>query len=51
MVNGSRPDIMERLKRQHSISFIYRSLPLTHARSEPINADGLKRQLLTARKE
>jgi len=44
------PDIIERwkIKRQHSISFIYRSLPFrpTHARSESINADSLNSNFL-----
>jgi len=49
MVNGSR--CTERLKRQHSISFVWRSCHLSMPDLSPSNDDSLKLQLLTARKK
>jgi len=46
MVNGSR--YYRALEAYHQL---YLALPFTHARSESINADSLKLQLLTARKK
>ena len=47
------PDIIQRLK---ALAYMWHQLyltllPFTHARSESINADSLKLQLLTARKK
>jgi len=47
MVNGKWLPILQSAgKRQHNISFVYRSYQFTHARSESINADSLNSQLL-----
>jgi len=54
MVNGKwLPDFIERLKVKASAwhQLYLPLLPFTHARSESINADSLKLQLLTARKK
>ena len=47
------PDFIERLKASawHQLYLPLPLLPFTHARSESINADSLKLQLLTARKK
>jgi len=47
------PDIIERLKAsaQHQLYLALLHVPFTHARSESINGDSLKLQLLTARKK
>jgi len=45
------PDIIERLKASAQHQLYLPFLPFTHARSESINADSLKLQLLTARKK
>ena len=50
MVNGKwLPDFIERLKASAWRQLYLPLLPFTHARSESINADSLKLQLLTAR--
>jgi len=46
-----RPDFIERLKASAWHQLYLALLPFTHARSESINADSLKLQLLTARKK
>jgi len=52
MVNGKwLPDFIERLKASAWHQLYLPLLPFTHARSEFINADSLKLQLLTARKK
>ena len=52
MVNGKwLPDFIERLKASAWHQLYLPLLPFTHARSESINADSLKLQLLTARKK
>ena len=52
MVNGKwLPDFIERLKASACHQLYLPLLPFTHARSESINADSLKLQLLTARKK
>ena len=52
MVNGKwLPDFIERLKASAWHQLYVPLLPFTHARSESINADSLKLQLLTARKK
>ena len=52
MVNGKwLSDIIERLKASAWHQLFLPLLPFTHARSESINADSLKLQLLTARKK
>jgi len=52
MVNGKwLPDFIERLKASARHQLHLPLLPFTHARSESINADSLKLQLLTARKK
>ena len=52
MVNGKwLPDLIERLKASAWHQLYLPLLPFTHARSESINADSLKLQLLTARKK
>ena len=51
-VNGKwLPDFIERLKASAWHQLYLPLLPFTHARSESINADSLKLQLLTARKK
>ena len=45
------PDFIERLKASAWHQLCLPLLPFTHARSESINADSLKLQLLTARKK
>jgi len=50
MVNGA-PDFIERLKASAWHQLYLPLLPFTQARSESINADSLKLQLLTARKK
>jgi len=50
MVNGFRP-IIERLKASAKHRLYLALLPFTRARSESINADSLKLQLLTAWKK
>jgi len=50
-VNGKwLPDFIERLKASAWHHLYLQLLPFTHARSESINADSLKLQLLTARR-
>jgi len=52
MVNGKwLPDFIERLKASAWHQLYLPLLPFTHVRSESINADSLKLQLLTARKK
>jgi len=52
MVNGKwLPDFIERLKASAWHQLYLPLSPFTHARSESINADSLKLQLLTARKK
>ena len=52
MINGKwLPDFIERLKASAWHQPYLPLLPFTHARSKFINADSLKLQLLTARKE
>ena len=52
MVNGKwLPDFIERLKTSAWHQLYLPLLLFTHARSESINADSLKLQLLTARKK
>jgi len=52
LVNGKwLPDFIERLKASAWHQLYLPLLPFTHARSESINADSLKLQLLTARKK
>jgi len=52
MVNGKwLPDFIERLKASAWHPLYLPLLPFTHARSESINAESLKLQLLTARKK
>ena len=52
MANGKwLPDFIERLKASAWHQLYLPLLPFTHARSESINADSLKLQLLTARKK
>ena len=45
------PDFIERLKASAWHQLYLPLLPFTHARSESINADSLKLELLTARKK
>ena len=45
------PDFIERLKASAWHQLCVALLPFTHARSESINADSLKLQLLTAQKK
>jgi len=52
MANGKwLPDFIERLKASACRQLYLPLFPFTHARSESINADSLKLQLLTARKK
>ena len=52
MVNGKwLPDFIECLKASAWHQLYLQLLPFTHVRSESINADSLKLQLLTARKK
>jgi len=52
MVNGKwLPDFIERLKASAWHQLYLPLLPFTHTRSESINANSLKLQLLTARKK
>jgi len=50
MVSGC-PIFLERLKASARHQLYLALLPFTHARSQSINADSLKLQLLTARKK